>query len=253
MSLTKRRKLFAARTLAAVATVVLPGRARVLSWTLHEVLRIGPSILRNNDWYGPVAKSFRTDGREVWLTIDDGPHPEQTPRVLDKLAAHSAKASFFAIGNRVDWNRSLCRRIVSEGHTLENHTYSHPSALFWSLPSCAMREEIVRCNHSIHVAAGVSPGWFRSPVGMTNACVHPAAARSWLRVAGWSAAGLDGRPGAHPQDVIARIMRQLEPGGIIVLHEGPGRRVVETVDLLLERLDERGFRCIVPEARNVIS
>jgi len=253
MSLTHRRNLLAARAVAAAATVLLPGRARAFAWAVHEVLRIGPSVVRNNDWNGPVAKRFHTSRREVWLTIDDGPDPEQTPRVLDLLSAHQARASFFVIGNRVDWNRKLCRQIVADGHTLENHTYSHPSALFWALPCCAMRSEIARCNHAIRVAAGVSPQWFRSPVGMTNACVHPAAARAWLRVVGWSAAGGDGLGGALPQDVVERVMKRVEPGAIIVLHEGAGRRVVETVSLLLQRLDEQGYRCIVPDGQEMVS
>ena len=252
MPLTKRRQLRAARTLAAAATVLLPGRPRAVAWALHEILRLTPTLIRNNDWHGPVAKRFRPDGREVWLTIDDGPDPVQTPRMLDLLAEAGAHASFFVVGEKVDWNRPLCRRIVAEGHSLENHTYSHPSALFWTLPCCAIRSEIVRCNHAVRVAAGVSPSWFRSPVGMTNPCVHPAAARAWLRVAGWSADGLDGLPGRSLESIVGRIMRDVSEGSIILLHDGaPGRRSVESLELLLRRLAETGYRCVIPHGSRV--
>jgi peptidoglycan/xylan/chitin deacetylase (PgdA/CDA1 family) len=246
MPMSTRKQILTARKFALAAAVLLRGRARVAAWTVHEILRLGPTLLRNTDLNGPVAHRFRTDQKEVWLTIDDGPDPEQTPRLLELLAAADAKASFFVIGSMVDWNRALCRRIVAEGHTLENHSYSHPSGLFWAMPCCAIRAEIVRCSHAIRVAAGVEPSWFRSPAGLTNSCVHPAAARSWLRVAGWSAAGLDGIPCAKPENVVARIVRDLEPGAILLMHEGPGRRSVETLELLLGELSARGFRCVIP-------
>ena len=252
MPLTKRHQLRVARTLAAAATVFLPGRRRTFAWAIHEILRLSPTLIRNNDWHGPLAKRFHPDGREVWLTIDDGPDPEQTPRMLDLLAAANARASFFVVGAHVDANRALCRRIVADGHSLENHTYSHPSALFWTLPCCAIRDEIARCSHAIRVAAGVRPSWFRSPVGMTNPCVHPAAARAWLRVAGWSADGLDGLPGREPNAAVGRILRNVAPGSIILLHDGAcGRRSVESLDLLLRRLADAGFRCVIPHGSRV--
>ena len=204
-----RNQILAARRVALAAAVLLRGRARVAAWGIHEILRIGPTLLRNSDLHGPVAHRFKTEEREVWLTIDDGPDPEQTPRLLELLAAAGARASFFVVGSKVDWNRALCRQIVAGGHTLENHSYSHPSGLFWAMPCCAIRAEIVRCSHAIRVAAGVAPSWFRSPAGLTNACVHPVAARSWLRVAGWYSSGLDGLPGADPGEVVARILRHL--------------------------------------------
>ena len=252
MPLTKRHQLRAARALAAAAAVLFPGRPRAIAWALHEILRLSPTLIRNNDWHGPVAKRFHSEGREVWLTIDDGPDSESTPQMLDLLSAANARASFFVIGCRADENRSLCRRIVSDGHSLENHTYSHPSALFWALPGCVIRAEIARCNHAVRVAAGVSPSWFRSPVGMTNPCVHPAAAQAWLRVAGWSADGLDGLPGRDPEVAVARIMNNVSSGSIILLHDGTcGRRSAETLALLLRHLADAGFRCVIPHGSRV--
>jgi peptidoglycan/xylan/chitin deacetylase (PgdA/CDA1 family) len=247
MSLTSRRTLLAARTAALLGTVFLPRRGRVVSWLLHELLRIGPAVIRNNDWYGPVAKSFSTDEREVWLTIDDGPDPGSTPEILDVLAAYDAKASFFVIGEKVAWNPALARRITSAGHTLENHTYTHPSAFFWSLPCCLMRAEMQRCSHAIHVATGKAPRWFRSPAGMTNACVHPAAARAWLRVAGWSADGLDGLPGRSPSEVAGRILQNIRPGAIVMLHDGAARDGAGVLRELLPALASEGYRCVMPE------
>lgn len=251
MSLRTRNQILLARRLALASAVLLRGRAQVVAWTLQEILRLGPTLLRNSSLNGPVAHRFQTGEKEVWLTIDDGPDPEQTPRLLEILAAGNARASFFVVGRKVEWNRALCRRIVEEGHTLENHSHTHPSGLFWAMPCCAIREEIVRCNHAIRVATGRDPAWFRSPVGLTNSCVHPVAARAWLRVAGWSASGLDGLPGAEPRSVVDRLLGGLEPGAILLLHEGPGRRSIETLRLLLEELSDRGFRCVLPRGADV--
>ncbi|MEI6277821.1 MAG: polysaccharide deacetylase family protein [Verrucomicrobiae bacterium] len=250
--MTKRRQIRALRGIALGATVLLRGRARAAAWAAHEILRLGPTLLRNSDLNGPVARHFDTKKKEVWLTIDDGPDPGQTPQLLEILKSHGALASFFVVGKKVDGNRALCRRIVSGGHTLENHTHTHPSGLFWTLPCCAIRNEIVRCSHAIRVAAGVSPSWFRSPAGLTNACVHPAAARAWLRVAGWSADGLDGIPGRAPGEVAARILRRVNPGAILLMHEGPGRNSAQVLELLLAGLALEGFRCVIPRGKDVI-
>lgn len=244
MSLTNRRRILAARTAFLAGAILLRGRARVAAWLAHEALRIAPAVARNHDLHGPVAQRFPTGKNEVWLTIDDGPDPETTPEILDLLAAAGARASFFVIGRKVEWNRALAERIVAEGHTLENHTHTHPSALFWALPSCAIRAEISRCNHAIRVATGTTPKWFRSPVGMTNACVHPAAARAWLQVAGWSADGVDGLPGRNPDRVVDRILSRIEPGAIVLVHEGAGRPAANVVAGVLKGL--AGYACVIP-------
>lgn len=249
--MSPRKNIMVLRGAALAASILLRGRARAAAWTAHEILRLGPTLLRNSALNGPVARQFQTAANEVWLTIDDGPDALQTPRLLDLLAAHQAQASFFVIGRHVDQNRAFCRRMVLEGHSLENHTYSHPSAIFWALPCCAIRSEIERCNHAIRVAAGTNPAWFRTPVGLTNACVHPAAARSWLRVAGWSSDGRDGIPGREPRKVADRILRGVKPGAILLLHEGPGRNSAEVLRLVLEGLAERGFRCVIPKGKDV--
>lgn len=248
MSLSTRQKILLARVVAGASAIVLRGRARWAAWAVHEMLRLGPSLIRNNSWNGPVARTFRARGREVWLTIDDGPSRTQTPIVLDTLAKYQAVASFFVIGQEVHKCRDICRRMLQEGHSIENHTYSHPVKSFWSLSRAAMILEMDRCSHAIRVATGAVPAWFRSPVGMTNSQVHPAADQMFLRVAGWSASGLDGLPGRHPEHVVARTMRQVRPGAIILLHDGEWRSgAPATVELLLGRLAAEGYRCVVPD------
>jgi len=203
-----------------------------------------PTLRRNCAWHGPIVTRFDTPRREVWLTIDDGPDPRDTPAILDLLAERGAKATFFVIGKKLEAHRELAWRAHREGHQIGNHTHSHPSAWFWALGAKATRREIERGSDAILAATGARPAVFRSPVGMTNPFVHRALGGQSL--IGWSASGLDGLS-ARGEVVVKRLMAGVSPGAILVLHEGgaPGR--VETVALLLDRLAEEGYTCVIPE------
>lgn len=223
------------------------GRSRrAAAWFAHDALWLYPTLRRNCGWHGPVATRFETGEKEVWLTIDDGPDPHDTPEILGLLSQHRASATFFVIGKKAEQHRALCRRILAEGHTLGNHSHSHPSGLWWILPRPFVRREIARCNGAILTATGHAPRFFRSPVGMNNFSVHAAARDNGLRVAGWSADGCDGCPAA-PTQIVSRIMSALRPGSIILIHEGGGvKHRVLTLARLLGILAEGGWRCVLP-------
>jgi peptidoglycan-N-acetylglucosamine deacetylase len=241
-----RHLVLAGRLAAILGALAMRGRARAISWVAHDFLWLYPTLRRNCAWHGEVVTRFETAERAVWLTIDDGPDEMDTPEILDMLAKHDAKATFFAVGKKVEANPSLCRRILSEGHTLENHTYSHPAGFWWAMPRPFVRREIERGSESIRSATGQAPRYFRSPVGMNNLSVHPVAAQLGLRVMGWSADGSDGCPAA-PTAIATRIMRALYPGAIILVHESGGsRHRVLTMSRVLDKLDEAGYRTLIP-------
>ena len=204
-----------------------------------------PGVIRNCGWFGRVQKSFPTRERNLLLTIDDGPDPRQTPQILDTLAEAQVRAVFFVIGKKVEAHPSLCRRMVEEGHSVQNHTYSHPSATFWSAGSRRAMQEIKRCSLAIREATGTAPHQFRAPVGMANPFVHLAAESCGLKMVGWSATGHDGI--AHdPSRVVSRIRQSARPGGIVLLHESHlrGMRAGEracTLSKLLNTLKADGY------------
>jgi peptidoglycan/xylan/chitin deacetylase (PgdA/CDA1 family) len=227
--------------------VLLRGRARRIAWLAHDVSWMYPTLRRNCDWHGPVVTHFDTEEREVWLTIDDGPDPRDTPEILDLLAAHNARATFFVVGKKVEQNRALCRRIRREGHTLGNHTHTHPAALWWAMPRLLARREMGLCNNAILTATGEFPRFFRSPVGMNNFAVHPSARHHGLCVTGWSADGCDGCP-STPTRTVSRIMSSVRPGSIILIHEsGTSSHRPQTIARLLATLKSEGYRCVLPE------
>ncbi|HET6434966.1 MAG TPA: polysaccharide deacetylase family protein [Xanthomonadaceae bacterium] len=194
----------------------------------------------------PVLTRLPTTERAVWLTIDDGPS-DQTLAMLDLLDAHGAKATFFVVGARAAARPELVHEIVARGHTIGNHSQTHPQRWFWALPPARMREEIERTQAILEGITGTRPRWFRAVVGMANPFVAAALHRSGLTRVAWCARGYDAVV-ADPRKAVALVERQLRPGAIVLMHEGsPHGRNLEAMALLLQRLDALGYRTLLPE------
>jgi len=215
----------------------------------------GPDLLLAYHIFAPQAQGlvrmhlrFTTARREVWLTIDDGPDPEDTPRILELLASHGAHATFFVIGENAARHPGLIRAITAEGHEVAHHTHTHPLATFWCASPARVRRELDTALEALRLA-GVRPVRFRAPAGIKSLWLAPALRARGLTGIGWSARGLERRRG-DAQVVAGRALRGLAPGSIILLHEGP--RVpapirVEAIRCVLEQLREQGYRCVVPK------
>jgi peptidoglycan/xylan/chitin deacetylase (PgdA/CDA1 family) len=215
---------------------------------------LAPTLLKNCPWYGPVRKTFSTPHREVWLTIDDGPEPQQTPYLLDTLGQHRVKATFFAIGSKVLKAPELARRIVNEGHSLQNHTFLHAEGSFWAAGPGRARRELERCSRAIFETTGATATQFRAPVGFANPFVHAAAAAQKLTLIGWSSTGCDGIT-HHSESVLTKIMASVRPGGIILSHDSQLRGLAPKsratlLDRLLLRLKSEGYGCCLPSDLN---
>ncbi|MDP9292124.1 MAG: polysaccharide deacetylase family protein, partial [Verrucomicrobiota bacterium] len=216
-----------------------------LAWMLlfaSHMLVLFPTLVANCQWWGPVITSFETPRREVWLTIDDGPDPLHTPRMLELLARFEAQATFFVVGQRAAGFPAEIERIRKAGHEIANHTYSHPSGSFWALPPARIAAEIDR--HP------VSSRFLRTPAGLKNFFVHPPLVRREMRLVGWTVRGLD-TVSRDPEAVAARIRRGLKPGAIVLLHES--HRTASDPDfhprcleLTLMALAQEGYRCVLP-------
>ncbi len=194
-----------------------------------------------------VHRRFWPKRREVWLTIDDGPDPEDTPRILALLAAYGARVTFFSIGEKAARYPALVAAIVEAGHEVAHHTQTHPLASFWCASPARVRRELDAGLEALHMA-GVRPLRFRPPAGIKNFWLAAALRARGLSCIGWSARGLE-RWSHEPQAVAARVLHGVAPGAILLLHEGP--RVpaairVEAIRLVLERLRAQNFRCVVP-------
>jgi peptidoglycan/xylan/chitin deacetylase (PgdA/CDA1 family) len=194
--------------------------------------------------FGQVDTTFRTEAEEVWLTIDDGPNPATTLSILDLLAEFDAKATFFLVGDNVLRWPALAARIVAGGHTLGNHTKTHPQLWFWALGPRRLRLEIDGFEAIARQIRLPIPILFRAPVGMKNPFVHPILSARSLRLVGWSVRGFD-TGNVRAQQIFSRLENGLRPGAIILLHERSAASV-EALRMVLSCLRERGLRCVVP-------
>ena len=199
-----------------------------------------------------MHRRFTPARREVWLTIDDGPDPVDTPQILALLAAHGARATFFVIGENASRHPGLIRAITAAGHEVAHHTHTHPLAWFW----CATPGRVAReLDTALDVlrTSGVTPTRFRPPAGIKNLWLASALRARGLTGIGWSARGLERWPG-DATVVATRVLRGLAPGAILLLHEGPAVPAairVEAIRVTLERLHASGYQCVVPGAEQL--
>jgi peptidoglycan/xylan/chitin deacetylase (PgdA/CDA1 family) len=210
---------------------------------LSHALLLYPTLRPNVQWLGPVITRFDTDGKEVWLTIDDGP-TDDTPALLDLFDRRGAKATFFVKGTRAEEQPEMIREMIRRGHTVANHSWSHPSGTFWCLPPDRIAEQIERCNDVLQKITGTTPLLFRAPVGTKNPGVHPALRRLGMTLVGWSSRAFDTRTN-DPEVVVKRIMPDITPGAIILLHQGR-RTSVQMLDRVIEEAQRLGYRFVIP-------
>ncbi|MCA2978879.1 MAG: polysaccharide deacetylase family protein [Myxococcaceae bacterium] len=197
-----------------------------------------------------VSTRWRLNGGEVAFTFDDGPDPTYTPRVLEVLARHQARATFFVVGDRAAAHPELVRRIEAEGHLLGTHTQHH-SHLFHLGTAAAMRRDIEAGLASVERIVGHRPTLFRPPQGLRTPLLRDALrALPALVCVTWTERGLDamGRSSAR---IVARLEGALAPGAILTLHDGAGLggtrdrdATVEALEVLLTRAKSRGLACV---------
>jgi peptidoglycan/xylan/chitin deacetylase (PgdA/CDA1 family) len=205
---------------------------------------VGPNITS----LMPTATRFATDQREVWLTIDDGPEPATAIPMLDLLDRHGAKATFFAIGEKASAHPELVAEICRRGHTVGNHTQTHPLAAFWLAGPRRTAREVDACDAALQRAgAAVSP-WFRAPAGIKTFFLRRVLADRGRVLVGWSARGRE-TFSASPAAPLRRLQRNIRPGAILLVHESAtnGAARVALLTALLEHLSATGYRCVLPE------
>ena len=203
------------------------------------------ALHRNSPLFGSVLSRLPTRSREIALTFDDGPNPLATPVILDVLAAHGVKATFFLLGRHVERWPALAERVVDEGHTLGNHGYFHRK-LHLRGPGY-VREDITRGLQEIERATGARPSFFRAPHGFRSPWVTSIARSVGERTVGWTAGVWDtDRPGAP--EIARRTIAAFAPGAILLLHDGDGydpngdrMQTAESLPAILQGARERGY------------
>lgn len=181
--------------------------------------------------------------RCVALTYDDGPGLG-TRRLLDVLAGHRARATFFTSGGNASARPELLRRMMREGHLVANHTWSHRDLT--SLPDAKVADQLSSTQYAITRMIGRTPGLMRPPYGAADGRIASIAGGMGLAVVRWSVDPEDG-PAVDPKAVADRAVAQARRGSIILLHDVHASAVGATPEIL-RRLRERGYTFVtVPE------
>ena len=149
-------------------------------------------------------------GNSIFLTFDDGPDPEATPRVLDILAEHDAKATFFCLGRQVEKHPAIFNRIKKEGHAVGNHTYSHLSG--WTTSNKKYFEDIARADEII------GSKLFRPPYGRIRLSQIRVLKKKY-KIVMWDVMSGDYDAKQKPEEIIKRVHRLCRPGSVVVFHD----------------------------------
>ena len=182
--------------------------------------------------------------KAVAISFDDGPHPAYTNKILDILSKYDVKAGFFLTGKKIIGNESVVRKIVEEGHTIGNHSYSH-AYHYGFLSTKSVRRDLQQNNHLIKEITGKDCQLFRPPFGVTNPHIAKAVRSLGYTLVGWSIRSLD-TLGRKPEKTISRIERKLKSGSLILLHDN-----LENAPVILEKVillaREKGFDILPPD------
>ncbi len=222
-----------------IITCLVLGSLLILSFLVYASYSIRSEI---------YLRSFcrkRTVEKIVALTFDDGPDPIQTPKVLQTLKEQQATACFFCIGRKIKGNEKLLQQIVTEGHLIGNHSFTH-SGLFPLYRLSRMKKDLQTCQSELERVTSQPVTLFRPPFGVTNPTIAKAVRQLGYTSIGWNIRTLDTQQ-PTPDKVLNRIRKGLKPGSIILLHDripDSGQLVKQILDLLKEqgytvvRLDE---------------
>jgi peptidoglycan/xylan/chitin deacetylase (PgdA/CDA1 family) len=225
--LTKRFHLILLTIVPALIILLYPPY-----WILGLISEVFPGAIYFIDTKRPL----------VALTIDDGPNQKNTPRILDVLSKHEARATFFLVSSRINGNEKVLRRMVREGHELGNHLSRHNVASI-SLDNDEFISQFLKTDSILSEFAEVK--WFRPGSGWYNQMMIKTIKEYNYRCALGSVYPFD--PFIHWEWFLVNyIVLNSKPGAIIILHDGPqkGERTGRVLEKVLPQLNEKGFQVV---------
>ena len=211
------------------ALAIVASQLTVLAVSLWpRSISLGPNLVK--------LPQIAVQRNEIAITIDDGPDPQVTPRVLEILAHEGVHATFFCIGTRASAHPELCRSIVAAGHRVENHGARHPVLASLSGPA-GWREEVLGGQQVLENITGHRPAFYRAVAGLRNPFLDPVLHSAELRLASWTRRGFDTRE-KNPEIVLRRLTKRLAAGDILLLHDGNAARTTTGEPLIVTVLPQ---------------
>ena len=210
------------------------------------------SMAPTGQWYGRTFIGLPRGTKQFALTYDDGPNDPHTLRLLEVLARHEARATFFLIGRYVRQRPEIAREIIKAGHVVGNHTFTHPLLIFKS--DDEIRKELSDCRAALQDAIGEHSNLFRPPFGGRRPGTLRIARELGMEPVMWNVTGYDWD--APPSVVIERkVSRQIRGGDVVLLHDGGHKQMgadrsqtVLATDHLIARYKSEGYEFVtVPQ------
>src|SRR5579864_5525226 len=203
------------------------------------------SMVPTGQWYGRTFTGLARGTKQLALTYDDGPNDPHTLRLLEVLARHNVRATFFLIGRYVEQRPDIVREIVKAGHVVGNHTFTHPLLTLKS--ESETRDELTRCRTAIQNAIGNHSNLFRPPFGGRRPATLRVAREFGLEPIMWNITGYDWN--APPAATIEKkVSRWVRGGDVILLHDGGHKamgadrsQTVQATDHLITKYKAEGF------------
>lgn len=202
-----------------------------------------PTAAAEDDGSSIVYRDHANECAKIALTFDDGPHPRYTEEILSILDEYGVRATFFVIGQNVEYYPALISRIQAGGHEIGNHTYDHSRLLKQN--EANVREEILRTEQAIFELSDCRTKLFRPPEGMFGDAVLAAAKALDYRVILWT---IDTRDWDHtpPAAIAENILTNIKSGDIILMHDyiGHDSPTPEALRLIIPPLLEEGYHFV---------
>ncbi|MBD2346033.1 polysaccharide deacetylase family protein [Anabaena subtropica] len=186
---------------------------------------------------------LNSNEKVIALTFDDGPWPKTTPEILDILKQNQIKATFFWVGQAIQANPDMAKRIVAEGHAIGNHTWHH---WYKRMNQATAKSEIERTSDLIYKTTGVKTQLFRPPGGVLNNGLATYAKNQKNAVVMWSLTSADTDPRAKYQVFVKNVVKSAKPGDIVLMHDGGGdrRRTVQALPAIIDGLKQQGYKFV---------
>ena len=215
------------------------------------------SMAPTGQWYGCTFAGGMRGSKQIALTYDDGPNDPHTLKLLDVLAKHNVRATFFMIGRYVQQRPDIARAVAQAGHVVGNHTFTHPLLIFKSAEQT--RTELVKCRSALQDAIGEHSNLFRPPFGGRRPATLRVARSLGLETVMWNVTGYDWN--APPAAVIEKkVARQMRGGDVILLHDGGHRamgadraQTVIATDSLIHQYKDQGYEFVTTEEMKALN
>ncbi len=215
------------------------------------------SMAPTGQWYGRTFAGGMRGSKQIALTYDDGPNDPHTMKLLDVLAKHGVRATFFMIGHYVQQRPDIARAVAQAGHVVGNHTFTHPLLIFKSAEQT--RTELVKCRSALQDAIGEHSNLFRPPFGGRRPATLRVARSLGLETVMWNVTGYDWN--APPAAVIEKkVARQMRGGDVILLHDGGHRamgadraQTVIATDSLIHQYKDQGYEFVTTEEMKALN